>query len=308
MGAKLIHSGFSAYATFDGEQISCTSFSIQTNTNILESQSGYGGSLNISAESADNNVGLFGPFLHDTTNVSGSISFETTFSQLSVIKAWISDRNKSKTIVFYLGSNEGGNNILTFSKCFWESITISTQSDSLVTIDLSIWAWQQEWLEIDGNLKLGGLSPKTSIGSPVGGIDSSDKLVPYWCTKIVGLPNGDIIGWSVTLSQTLVKKMYCGGKTKDDTAPLPGNVFVGALQAEFNADLIIAYTPISFKDTFMIGSTSDSIEVKYGSGSEASNTLLKLQKCAMTGLNPTLDDVHGANSVSLSYKSYLITS
>lgn len=278
--SELIFSGFSAKAKFDGEQISCTSFAVKTNQNVLESSSAYGGQI------SGDHMAVHSPFLLDISEVSGSIGFEPTVSQLINLGNWIRNRNSSKSVSFSTGSNSTD---LEYDECYFQSIGISCSENSLVTADIDMWMYQNKW----ATGTIGGATQRNSVGSPV------TNVIPFWATTLEGLPNNDIVSWNLNISQQLTMKYYCNGLNSSTEAVLPENIFVGPLTADLNVNLIIAKNAINIEDVLKKGKPTDKITLKLNGTS-----ILDMGKFVMTSLDPTLDDIGGANSISLSYKAY----
>ena len=267
----------------------------------METSGGYGGTITPTgnSSSASSTMGVHAPFILDVTEVAGSLGFEPTRDQLKNLGSWVSNRNASKPITFSIGSNSTK---LDYNECYFQSIALTASENSLLTATVDMWMYQTNFAP-DGYL--GGPTSREAVGTPV------TDLIPYWATSVTGLPNGDVMSWSLTISQQLSKKFYCrGSDTSIITAPLPGNIYVGPLGAELTVDLLLTDEEINITDLLMQGTSSNVITVSLAGEMTPTNSnpapipILTMSRFVLTSLTPTFGDKGGPSSISLSYKAY----
>lgn len=276
----LVTTGFATKVAIDGNQVSCTSLNISENSSFLESSGGYGGNINGS------DIGVSGPLILDVGETSLSMGIEPSRAQLFYLINWLKSRDSSKSVTI----NTGTVGIIHYGECFLNSMTIACAENSLVTMDFNMMVQKAPFF--DGTL--GGIAGKTSVGVPI--VDQ----VPYWNTAIQGLPNNDLLSWSLTFSQNMVKKYECGGGSSNNNPPLPKYVFLGPLTIDLTVDIMISKDMVNMQDLL----------VKNGSGIKVfagAIQLVGIGKFYTNTTAPVVAEKGGRQTVSVNYRSFQIT-
>lgn len=272
--SKVIFSNFNTSVLFDNDLVIADAFSMTENHNILESACGYGGTIQGA------NIGVASPNMLGFGDVTATLSYNPTITQLSKLSTWIKDRNSSRVVA----CENSEQSQLAYGECYFSSIALSAAENALVNCDVDMWMYKNALT----SGSIGGVVNKFSRYPSL--IDTA--VIPYWATKIVGFPL-EVVNWNVDINQNLTKKFYCEGLT-DTTSPLPKDVFVGPLNIDLSITAVIPNTVYQMSDL-----TGDlNLEIML-----SGITFLSIASVKIVTASPDLTD-KGGRFITLAYRVF----
>lgn len=279
----------------DDKTLLTTAFSISENQNVIESNCAYGGTI------TGEHLGFATPNVLGFGEVTGSVTYDITKNQLDTLKTWLNDRNSSKTINAETGSgSNGSSSSLAYGECYFQSMTLNASENSIVSADVDFWIYKKALTDgsVGGSISKSGLQGATAL------TDEEKEVIPYWKTKIDSFPL-KVIGWNISITQTLVKKFYCEGGSSgtsgtgfDDVAPLPKAVFVGPLNIEMSVTALLENEVVDLST--LSGDLNLTLKI-------ADVDFIQIDKVKLLSVSPDLT-AKGMRTIELSYKAYKFTS
>lgn len=283
MSIEMITSGFSTSVKIDGSKVMCTSLSVNDSNSVLESNGAFGAEIEVG-----NDAYLLSNYLLDYGDVNISIGYDPNLNQLSNIVNWWKNRNKSHN----LSINTGNDNIVLIDECYLTSSSIQCNAGSLVSADCSFWCMSNSF-DNDGNYSFGGSLPYTS--SYTKEIDFVSDVVPYWNTKVTGLPYSEVVNWRVSFNQEIVKKFYCSGESSNDDPKPPKAVMFARPNITLDVDIIASKDSIDMNA--FSGRFFDNVSIFAGG-----NSILSFGKVLLLTGNPVVADAGNYQYVSFNFK------
>lgn len=203
----------------------------------MDSSSGYGGAISTPADE----IGIGAPRTYDWDSYDGSIEFDMTANMLTAMWAWVFDRGTERNIQFSVRKD----NVQNFTEAFWNSITITSSEQSIVTGSIGFVAMDREDYDYGEIGSAGYINNKTGAGllcsggtfpAPLNPSGSSLLPIPFWKTKVT--LDGevfDFVNWTLTISQTVTKIFACNN-TANPAAP--AIVGIGPMTATLSGDWV----------------------------------------------------------------------
>jgi hypothetical protein len=253
---QLNFNGFSTRTLIDNNKVSATSISLSATENIIQFDGAYGGEMNYKE---DNYFRLNTPSFYELPEISCSIGTEITFKQIKkLFFDWFENRGKAHSVL--ISSGDESNKTFNFEKCcYFKSLKLQTSQNSLVTADYDFYVNSRNLFNepIKNNVpKLQSETKEELVFDPT--LQNKDKVpIGYWETEIEGFytkkqkfdENGgpvydkdkkQVLDWSLSFSQNVIPKYYCGRETDVNVAepPLP--------------DLMIGYPKMELNVTFLM--------------------------------------------------------
>lgn len=312
--------------------IFCTSLSFSINQQIITSSGSFRGTLNLTTDQespTDQNLTTdykpptekyrsSGPMRLDYPDVQASVSFQTTVQYLEKILEWIKKRQEPRTLRIKTCVENGD---IFFNQCYWTNISLNVSQGQLLTCSISMMIrdeYEQKKIskisKQDQTTK-NGTGPSSNVN--LGNMYIDANILPYYATCVqVGTDDkrsNYITGWSIDLSQNLIKKAYCSASGYGKSAPLPNNIMVGNMTANvkitvLNADTLIPLydkvTDVIDFDNFTI-SQNEWITVKYFS-QDHFKTFLKFGYNMLQSVSPVVSQQSSLQQIQYTYVSHKI--
>ena len=275
----------------------CTGASVPKSRVRLDSSAAYGGQIKTPVPE----IAIGTPHTHDWTAYDGSMDVELTKDFYdNQLKPWIFDRQKAAIVT--IQSRSG--NVQRFTKCYWNSISISASDGGAVTASIGFVAMQRDTYTIGGDYlgnKVGdeGFCSLQSFGvpDPLNPGGSNNVPIPYWNTQVkINSVVEEFITWTIDFSQEVVKFFGC----EDNANPVePKYVAVGPMAASFSGDYMFVDAA-----TFALTETILSLDVlldPYNSPSE-----FKFEDLELETATDALQSPDSLVPIAVEYAAYTI--
>ena len=292
--STIITGGYGSRVTFSGMDILCSSFSASIKPVLIRSSAMYGGKK----ESA---VGT--PHGHDYREASLSLNFPVTRKILSAVLKKFNDRTYPFRVVCLMPGDKNG---ITFTRCIFESLTLSCSRDSLVEASCSLFTTADQ---LDSSA-VGGMSSDNGDPSLVeytmdwSKPSNNTNVIPYWMTRLkCSKHDYNALSWSFTVSQEVVKKSYCSGLSANtDMPPYPDRIFVGPMGVAGDVEYFVGNASTKYTTFNMDGGLNERMSLYIGE-----TRFAEFGKVHVTSQAPTVD-ASLPYSVSCSFEAYSIVS
>jgi len=220
----------------------CTGASIPHDVLRLESNSGYGGTIN-----GIGTTGIGFPHNYDFAHYSGSINFELYAAIITnQLKPWIFDRQKAATVSIQSRKD----NINLHTESFWTSINLSTSAGAVVegSVGFNVLDYTyDQGGDYIGN-KVGneyfvshpGLGIPSPLFTEIPDLTRTDVMIPFWDTSVFIEGNMvEFAAWNLDFTQDLVTFYAC----EDFSTPQPPKFLAaGPMTVAFSGDYMFVNT------------------------------------------------------------------
>ena len=319
MSLSTVGLGYNSAVLLDDNEIFCTSLSMNIGSQIVISQGSFLGNKS--------SLYAYGTIRQDYPDIQATVTFQATTNDIGRIIKWI--KNRTNTISIILKTNPKYQ--LEYNG-YWSNISISVSQGQLLTVSITLIIINKHNYSVQNlgfynkyDTSSTSKNAKKLIGTKWGNEKSSGlstpsesfpRIIPYYST---GIDFGDtsetnnrknyVFGWSLDLTQNILKKTYCGlSSSIGNDASLPGDLVFGILNATLKANVLVAKDMAlqGESSTYITFSSADSINSGSSICVKMCGSSLNLFYNLLQSVTPIVTDQQGLKQIQYTYISHKI--